>query len=479
MHKSIIAATLAILLSGCAMGPDYQAQEMELPEHWPEQLEQSSEQQQSWQQWWTRFEDPALTALVERALDDNLELQLQLQRIEQARAQLGLSNANRWPSLSAQADATREQQPAGIFPPELGGGAPRNQFAVSGVLSYELDLWGRVARQRESAIAQLEGSLYGTEAVRLNLVTEVVTTYFNLRAAEQQYATGLDTLESRRETLQLEEYRDASGASDPLSIRQARAELAGTQALLPELRQQVHTLQSALAMLVGYSAEELLLEMDFGDSRLADIQLPDDVPAVMPSELLQRRPDVRAAESSMIAANAQVGVAMAERWPSLNLNAMIGTAALDTSDLFTSSSETWSLGAGLAGPIFDFGRRRANVESAEAQSAQAQIEYQMAVTSAFRDVRDALTLYQNSEQRVAAIRRQTDAIRETVEMAEIQYELGAIGFYELLNARRELMNAEMNLSDAVSDRLIASASLFKAMGGGWNEPDADEYVSEG
>ncbi|WP_111642715.1 efflux transporter outer membrane subunit [Marinimicrobium alkaliphilum] len=474
--RKLMTVTVAIaLLGGCSLGPDYQAQTLDLPDAWPEHdlLEGAAQGQAllDWQAWWTRFDDPVLNQLVERALDDNLTLRAQVQRIEQARAQLGLARANRWPSLSGQADASREQQPEALMPPGLGGGEARNQFVVAGALSYELDLWGRLARERESASAQLEQSAFGAQAVRLSLIADVVTAYFNLRAVEQQYALARDARISRERTLEIERARYDSGASNPLAIRQAEAQLEGVRAQLPALRQQAAMSRNTLAMLVGYSSAELLGELDFGETRLTDIRLPDSVPAIMPSALLRRRPDVRAAEAGLIAANAQIGVAEASRWPNLNLTGMVGSAALDTSDLFTAPAQTWSLGANLAAPLFDFGRTRARVEAAKAGYEVAQTEYQLAVTGAFRDARDALTLYDSAEERISAIRRQVEAVEQTLVLAELQYERGAIGFYELLDAQRALLDAEMALSEALSDRLAATATLFKAMGGGW-QPDA-------
>lgn len=467
MGKLTALAAAVALLSGCAMGPDYQARTPDLPDQWPEH-ELLGPETGEWQQWWTRFDDATLNALVERALNDNLNLQVQIQRIEQARAELGLSKANRWPSLSARANATRERTPETVS--QTGREYISEQYSVNGVLSYELDLWGRLAREREAAGARLAQSVFGTEAIRLNLVTDVVTTYFNLRAAEQQLAITQQTLETREETLALEELRHESGASNPLSVRQARASLESTRARLPQQEQRVHELRSALAMLVGYTPRELLSELDFGDGRLTDIQLPDRVPAVLPSELLQRRPDIRAAEEALVAANARVGIAKAQRFPSLNLQALGGSVALDSGDLFTAPAEMWSVGADLAGPLFDFGRTRSRVESAEAQLARAEAEYQLAITNGFRDARDALVIYQSADRRVAAVRRQAQAIEETLALAELQYEAGSIGFYELLDAQRGLLEAELALSQAMSDRLAATATLFKAMGGGWSTP---------
>ncbi|MCC5879704.1 MAG: efflux transporter outer membrane subunit [Idiomarina sp.] len=468
LRKSLIALSMSAALVGCAMGPDYQPVDIELSDSWPQQIADANTQLGDWQQWWKQFDDEDLNALVERALDDSLELQLQLQRIEQARAQLGMSSAEFWPSLGGQAEATRTQQPAVLLPAEFGGGTPRNQFTIAGSLSYELDLWGRLRREREASGALLEQSLYGTQAIRLNLVGDVVTTYFNMRALEQQVAVTQSTIDSYQESLDLIQIRYEGGAIDPLSLRQGRAQLEGARAMLPDLQEALQTTQTALAMLVGYTPQEMLSELSFGNTRLTEINVPDALPEMLPSELLQRRPDVRAAEAYMVAANAQIGAAQASRFPSLNLSAMLGTTALNIDNLFASGTETWSVGGNLAGPLLDFGRGRLRVESAEAASAQAQTQYQQAVLSALRDTRDALTMHYYAQQRVDAIRRQTDAINETLELAELQYEAGAIGYFELLDAQREQLNAELNLTQALSQRFVASANLFKAMGGGWD-----------
>ena len=467
LRGSLLALSLSAALAGCAMGPDYQPLEIDLAESWPEQIENAQTVQGDWLEWWKHFNDPVLDELVARALDDSLELLLQMQRIEQARAELGLTRAEFWPTLGGQAEAGRSQQSGMLFPAAFGGGTPRNQFAVAGSLSYELDLWGRIQRQRESAGALLEQSIYGTQAVRLNLIADVVTTYFNMRALEQQVAVTERSIENYEESLGLMELRYEVGAIDPLSLRQARALTEGARATLPDLQEGLQRTRSALAVLVGYTPREMLSELSFGEQRLTDIELPDRLPEVLPSELLQRRPDVLAAESYMVAANAQIGVAQASRFPSLNLSAMLGTTALESGDLFASGTETWSVGANLAGPIFDFGRGRLRVESAEAVSEQAQTQYRQAVLSALRDSRDAIMLHSFAQQRVEAISRQTQAINETLEFAELQYDAGAIGYFELLDAQREQLNAELAYTQALSERFIASANLFKAMGGGW------------
>ena len=468
MRKWGVIAVSALFLAGCAVGPDYQRPELDLPEDWPEHVLLSEDEQQAWQDWWTRYQDPQLDALVELALDHNLDVRLQVQRIQESRARLGLVDANRLPTLDAQAEAARERQPAAAAPAS-GAGGTGNLFSITGALGYELDLWGRLARQQEVAEAFLEQSRFSHEAVRLNVVADVVATYVNLRSAQEQLAITERTLESRERTFELERIRHEDGETDALTLRQAASELETTRARIPPLRQEVLTLEGAMAVLLGMGPGELLGELDFGDSRLADLELPDQVPAVMPSELLRRRPDIRAAEAELMASTAEIGVAEADRLPRLNLMGFLGTAATDTSDLFSGPAQTWGLGASVAGPLVDFGRGRARVDTAEALRDQAETRYAITVTQAFREVRDALVLYQATDERVGAIRRQVQAIEETRDLAQIRYEEGFTGFIELLDAERALLDAELALSEALRDRLGATATLFKAMGGGWTD----------
>ncbi len=469
MLKPGVIVAAAVLLAGCALGPDYQRPEMNLPQDWPDHVLLSAEEQQEWQDWWTRYQDTQLDALVETAVDENLDIHLQVQRIQESRARLGLADASRLPTVDAQAEAARERQPAAAMPIP-GAGGTGNLFSITGVLGYELDLWGRLARQQEAAEALLDQSRFSHEAVRLSVVADVVATYVNLRSAQEQLGIAQRTLESRERTFELERIRYEDGETDALTLRQSASELETTRARIPPLRQQVRALESALAVLVGMGPGELLAELDFGDGRLADLALPDQVPAVMPSELLRRRPDIRAAEAALMASTAEIGIAEADRLPRLNLMGFLGTAATDAGDLFTRPAETWGLGASVAGPLFDFGRGRARVETAEALRNQAETRYAITVTQAFREVRDALVLYQTTDERVGAIRRQVQAIEETRDLAVIRYEEGFTGFIELLDAERALLDAELALSEALRDRLNATATLFKAMGGGW-EPE--------
>lgn len=468
MRIQLLILGSAIVLSGCAVGPEYRAPAIDLPQQWPEQVFELAEATDDPRDWWARFEDPVLESLVGRALDDNLDLRLQLQRIQEARARLGQASAERWPTLDAQAEAVRQRQPAVASPvPIPGAGGTFNTFSLVGLLGYEIDLWGRLARGEEAAAALMEESLYSHEAVRLNLVTDVVSTYVNLLSARQQLQITERTLESRQETLRLQQIRYDGGVIDRLALQQAISEWEGTRARLPRQREQVRLLESALAVLVGASPTELLDELNFGGESIASLRLAQEMPPFLPSELLRRRPDIRAAEAGLMAADAQIGVAMAARLPRFNLALFFGGVSSDFDNLFRSSAETWGLSGSVLGPVVDFGRNRARVQSAEALREQAETRYRITVQAAFREVHDAMLLSATTAERETAVQRQVDSLQESLRLAELRYEDGYSGFFEVLDAQRLLLDAELILAEAIRDRHNASAALFKAMGGGW------------
>jgi outer membrane protein, multidrug efflux system len=467
MHRRAAVLLLTAVMAGCVVGPVYQPPEIELPGTWPEHAVLDSPAAEPLGEWWRRFQDPALDGLVARALADNLELQLQVARVDEARARLGLARAEQWPTVGAQAEATRRRQPAAAFGIEGFEIPPRNLFVVSGVLGYELDLWGRLARERETAAAMLQRNIHAHEAVRLALIADVAVGYFGLRSAQQQLDITQRTLAARAEGVRIERLRFEAGQIDELAFRQAESILAATRAELPVRVDELRRRESALAILLGLSPAELLAELQVEDGRLEQMELPERVPAELPSALLSRRPDLRAAEAELMAATAAIGVAEAARLPQLNLAALLGSAAGRPGELFASDSESWSIGATVSGPLVDFGRGRARVESAEALRDQAELRYRATVAIAMNEVRDALVFYDSSGERQAAVQQQVVALRRTEELAGIRYREGYIGIIELLDAQRTLLEAELALAQAAGDRFAATATLFKVLGGGW------------
>lgn len=476
MHRQqfmLIRLTVCLLvfamlpLAGCALGPDYRRPAMPLPEAWPENTALRGEGAEDWQDWWKRFDDSTLDKLVARAVQDNPDVRMQAARVREARARLGYSTADQFPTVGIQADAIRQQasgQAAGL---SQGRGPVGNLFSLAGVLSYEVDIWGRLAREREASEALLQGSVYAHEAVRLAVIAEVVGTYFSLQAARRELEITRQALGILEEMYRLEAIRFKHGQVDELVLRQAESELEATRAMLPLQHRQVRMLEGALGILTGLSPAGLMAEPDMGTRVLADIRDPGVMPLMLPSELLFRRPDIRAVEEALRAASARIGITQAERLPKLNLAALLGGTSVEADDLFTSSARTWSLGVGAAGPLLDFGRNKARVESAEAQFAQAEIDYTATVSQAFNEVRDALVFYQSSREYMDTVARQLAIARRAEELADIRYRQGLVRFIEFLDAHRTRLAAEQNLNKAVRDVFSATATLFKALGGGW------------
>ncbi|HDZ45640.1 MAG TPA: efflux transporter outer membrane subunit [Halomonas sp.] len=471
---------LALLLSGCAVGPDYQAPDIALPDAWPEHITLSQHERDEWRQWWRQFNDPALNQLVERATQDNLELTIQLARIQEARAQLGFAEAEQFPTVGFQAEATRERTPGAALPIDFEPiqdliTSTNNQYSLAASLEYELDLWGRLANEREAALAAFQESQFARDAAEISVIGDVVTTYFNLKSAEAQQQLLDETLASYEETYRLQQLRFEYGDISELEVKQAEAEWLGLRSEIPSLAQQVESLRGALGVLVGMSPDELITALDTGNTPLASIAQPKKIPSVMPSELLQRRPDIRSAEASLIAATAQVGVAEANRLPSLNLSSFLGTTAASSSDLFTDSARAWGIGASVMGPLFDFGRTRAGVEGAEALVEQAEGQYRLTVLTAFNEVRDALYSYDFTSQRADAVEEQISAIERARDLAVLMYDQGQVSQIERLDAERNLLSARLEQADARREQLASAATLFKTLGGGWQLDSEANY----
>ncbi|MBO9469794.1 efflux transporter outer membrane subunit [Endozoicomonas sp. G2_2] len=484
MRKAILLLAVAGL-SACTLGPDYERPTMDLPDSALDATLLSKTQQDAMAYWWTRYRDPVLNELIDDALDDNLDVALQAARFREARAQLGLANANLFPSIQGQAQAARQKTSylgassggsggAGGGPSSGSGstqaaGQRYNYFSVAATLSYELDVFGGLRRASEQARAQLLSSAYTQDSIRLGVVSDVVTNYMSLRALERQIRVTQETIKTRQKGLELDQQRYKYGAIDKLTLLQTRSLLETAQAQLPPLQQQASELRSSLAVLTGHTPREIMAGSNVEPGSFEDVHLPEDLPVVMPSLLVERRPDIRAAEASLIAANASIGVAKARFFPTFDLTAMIGTEALDVDDLFEPYSETQSISGAITAPIFDFGRRQANYDTAIAQKDAAEIMYRQTVRQAFSEVRDALVAVNLTDRRLESVQRQVDAYRETLELANVRYDVGRTAYFEVLDAQRQLFNSQLDLAEAIRDRFTATANLFKALGGGWTE----------
>jgi multidrug efflux system outer membrane protein len=421
-------------------------------------------------QWWTAFNDATLNALEAEGLAANDDIALAAGRVAEARAYLRLSDADLYPNLSAEAGAGRISRSREEKLSALGTSSskPYNDFTLSAVLDYEVDLWGKLRRASESARAQLLSEKANRDAVRLAVASDIATGYFTLLALDSQASITRDTIKTRQAAFDYQSKQYKAGSVDVLTYQRANAELAAAQAALPVLEQARVEQQDALSILLGRSPKAIVEAVPPTDRKISSLPVPPKLPLDAPSTLLERRPDVSAAEQQLIAANAEIGVAKADYYPTLSLSALLGLGASDVDRVLRSSARTWQLGAASAVPLLDFGRTGANVDAAEARKTQAMASYQQTVRHAFGDVVDAMSRVQTSDARVAAQARQVKAYGEASRVAGLRYDAGYATQLDQLDAERQLFQAQLDQIDALQQRLSASVSLYKALGGGWN-----------
>ncbi|MES2983807.1 MAG: efflux transporter outer membrane subunit [Pseudomonadota bacterium] len=469
MRKLTLSAML--LLTACSVGPDFAMPNLELPTLWSHESAVSTATTPIPLDWWKLFNDPILTALEEEGQKANADTLLAAARVAQARAQLGLSEANQYPQLDAQGGANRTSRSKESATNPGGSAKPYNDFSVAAVLSYEVDLWGKLRRASESARAQLLSTQANRDAVALAVASDIASGYFNLLALDAQIAVTKQTIATRQSSEHYQASHYKHGAIDALSYRQAEAELAQAQAVLPGLEQAQVEQQNALSILLGRSPHALVERPIARGKALSALPVPPAIPADLPSSLLTRRPDIAAAQQDMVAANADIGVATAAYFPSLSLSALIGLDSQHVDNLLKSSARNWMLGGSLAAPILDAGRTRANVDAAKARNDAAIITYQQVVRSAFAEALNAMSAVRTSEVAAAAQTRQVTARRDAARIAARRYDAGYSTQLERLDTDRALFQSQLDQIQSTRDRLSASVTLYKALGGGWTAAD--------
>lgn len=458
--RSLLAVTGALaLLTGCALGPDYQRPALDLPATFSADGAASEEAALA-HAWWQEFNDPVLVELVQAALRRNSDLQQAIAAVERADALLREAGAALLPEVGAEGTAGRGRISEMSSPV---GAVTRSSIRVAAVASYELDFWGRLRRTREAVLAQALGSRYARDTVALSLAGAVAQGYIALRSLDAQVAVSEHTLENRERTRRLIRKRYQGGIASPLDVQQAEVAYASAAAQLLDLQRQRQLVESQLSVLTG----QLGLQLE--PASLQALPLPPVPPPGLPSALLEARPDVREAETRLIAANANIGAARAALFPSISLTGNLGSESRELSDLFGSGAMIWSLGARLDLPLFDAGRRRARVDQATAAQQEALARYVGTVRNAFRDVNDALVSVRQTAAVEQALAARLEAARETLRLAEIRYEAGYSPFLEVLDAQRTANDAELAYIRNRQERLTASILLFKALGGGWQE----------
>ena len=482
-RSSFRAFTLALVsvatLTACGSLPkstEYQRPVLELP---APLASSGSTTSVDWLNWWKAFQDPVLDALLAEATANSHDLALASARISEARATLGQNQSNFYPTVDLNAGASRRRgsENAASFSPAVGAYSSDMQWGLTA--SYEIDFWGRYARADEAAKARLLAQTASRGVVLTTLYANVAQSYFALRALDAQTQLAEQTVATRQENLRLQKRRFEGGVVGALDLRQAESEAASHQAVLQQTRQNRSNAESALAVLLGRKPSEVFKPLLARGALLGTLaervqrqNLAAILPANLPSEVLTRRPDLISAEQNLIAAHADIGQARTAYFPKISLTAGLGQQSKDVANLLDGASLFWSLIGNLTQPIFRAGAIDAVVAAANARQQQAVAQYTQAVQNAFRDVHDALNNLDASRDIAATTAQRIEALRQTLRLADLRYQAGYSGYLEVLNAQRDLAQAEIGLLDAQRNQLNATVAVYKALGGGW---DADGW----
>ncbi len=464
----VLFALLA--LHGCALGPDYERPQTPLPEDYrnvdPQtETAQKAEASLADQPWRQLFVDPQLQQLIDRALLQNRDLAIATQRVIAARANAGAVGLARLPQVDAGGSGTRNRLStrgrnavAGAIEPHI------NLYEASIDASFELDLWGRLARLSEAATARWQASVYDQQTVQITLIADVARNYFALQNLDRQRAITRDTIAIRERSVNLIRTRHDAGAVSGLDVGQAEAELAAARAAVPNIQRQIEGAESAMRILLGEEPTELVRSRGHDD-------YPLTLPAGLPSALLERRPDLQAAEQALIAANADVGAAKAALFPNISLTGSLGSESLEFSDLFGGPARTWSYGAGLTIPLLNAQRSGYQLKAAKAQREIAVLQYQQSVQQAFEDVNTALSAYTRYREQFESLEAQVVAYSRYAKLARLRYESGYSAYSNVLDAERQLFEAELDLAAARLNTQNAVVQTYKTLGGGWQQSE--------
>lgn len=464
MMTRLTPLALALLLSGCSVGPDYLR-----PSNWlPTAFSSTAPVQETVNpaveaRWWTLFADATLNDLVDQALRSNADLRSAIARVEQADAAAREAGAAFFPAIDGQAGGSNSKLSTKTATWSVNSPDILRTRSAALTTSYEIDVWGRVRRSNEAARANLLASRYGRDAIRLSVAGLVTSTYLNLRALDARLLLTQESLRSREESARLVKAQVDAGQVSPLDQYQADGALAALQAQLAELRRDRALAEHQLALLTGNPQ----LAIAAGDLR--QIPLPPQPPSGLPADLIDSRPDIRQAEQQLIAANANIGVAKAGYYPRFALTGSLGSESRTLSDLFGAGASTWSAGLGLLMPILDFGRTTARVDQAKAVNEQSLIAWQNALQTAYKEVRDALVRLREDGEAEAAQQIRADSARQALAIANRRYEAGYSGYLEVLEAERSSNDALQAMIVSRQARLSAAVDLFKALGGGWRD----------
>ena len=457
----------AVLLAGCAVGPNYKRPVIDSP---PEFRSENKEANGPTTEltWWDVYQDATLQALIREALTNNYDLRIAMARVEQSRALAMQARSQFVPSVDYNGTVGRGRNFI------LGAAFPNNGNTVSTAAAtlnafWEVDLWGRVRRLNESARAQLLASEEGRRGVRLTLLSDVATTYFQLLELDQELEIANRTTNSFAESLRIFSQRVEGGTASALQSARAEAALDDAAAAVPAIRERISITENQLCVLLGRDPGPIQRP-----SSLLTQQMPE-IPPGLPSALLERRPDVRQAEQLLHSANAQVGVSVAEFFPKIGLTALLGKVSPELSGFTLGSANAWGIAAEASGPLFQGGRLVGQYRQSKAARSESELQYRQTILNAFREVSDALVSWSQLVEIREHQAHQVTALESAVKLSTERYVAGKADYYEVLEAQQQLFPAELNLARTQRDQLLAVVTLYKTLGGGWPEEDKSQH----
>lgn len=459
VRAALALTTIVLLFAGCAVGPNYKRPRTNLPQNFRGEMEAVTNSLADLP-WWNVFQDDALQGLIHAALTNNYDLRIAVTRVEQAQAIAEETRAQFFPLVGYRASAERGKNSANGFP--TGSGKTAGIYALTATASWEVDLWGRIRRLNESSRAQYFASREAQRDVRISIISQVAQAYFQLLALDADLRIEREATNAFGESLRIFSERLQHGVASRLETSAAEAAEATAAAQIPDLKRQIALQEDLINVLIGKYTGPI----SRNDSSLETLTVPE-VPAGLPSALLERRPDIREAEQQLRSANAQVGVAVANFFPRLSLTGLLGQVSPELSALTAGSANAWNMAANLTGPLFEGGAFAAQLHQAKAARQQYLLQYEQAVLNGFREVSDALLARQYLAESRVEQTRAVDAYREAVQVVLQRYREGQSSYYEVLQEQQQLYPAENALVAIGLNQFLQTVQLYRALGGGW------------
>ncbi len=456
---AILSLFLALFLfSSCAVGPDYERPVYEMPGAWRVSLPEI--ESTATLSWWNDFRDEKLTKLIEQALRSNLDLLRATAMVDQYYARYDQSRSEFFPQIGSSGNYSRiKNSQSQQFPLP---GAPLDRFEVGASLSWELDLWGRIRRSTEAARGDILSSEYARKGVVLTVVATVASAYFDLRALDAQLNVAKQTMDSRRKSLNLIQDRFNAGVVAELDVKQVESELLVAEASVPFIEQQIVERENLLRLLLG----EMPGDIERG-KEISELSHCGQIAPFLPSELLERRPDVLGAEANLAAATARVGLAFGDYFPKFSLTGAYGFSSLEFDEWLRKPASLWNITPGFSWPIFTAGRISGQVDFAEARVAEVGAQYKQTVLTALQEVNNALIGFVKTGERVTLFHRQVEVLRRYLELARVRYDEGQTSFLEVLDAERRYFESQLTLINAQAAHANKMVESYRALGGGW------------